>query len=50
MVWREGLRGGGVGMRVVGEICEEKLEMVGEWDGIVGEEIGKLGVEGEMWE
>ena len=42
IVWRQPFPGPGLGIRVLGEITEEKLEMVRESDAILRDEIKKL--------
>lgn len=42
--------GPGLGIRVIGEITEEKLEIVRETDAILREEIKKAGLEEEVWQ
>ena len=50
MVWRQPFPGPGLGIRILGEITEEKLEMVRESDAILREEIAKAGLEREIWQ
>ena len=42
--------GPGLGIRVIGEITPEKLEIVRESDAILREEIKKAGLDEEIWQ
>lgn len=50
IVWRQPFPGPGLGIRVLGEITDEKLEIVRESDAILRDEIKKAGLEREIWQ
>ena len=50
VVWRQPFPGPGLGIRVVGEISEERLTIVKESDAILREEIKKAGLERDIWQ
>ena len=50
MVWRQPFPGPGLGIRVLGDITPEKLEIVRESDAILREEIANAHLERDIWQ
>ena len=50
IVWRQPFPGPGLGIRVLGEITEDKLEIVRDSDWILRDEIRKAGLERDIWQ
>lgn len=50
MVWRQPFPGPGLGIRVIGEVTEEKLNMVRDSDAILREEIARAGLDKDIWQ
>lgn len=50
IVSRHPFPGPGLGIRIIGEVTEERLEVLRQADAIVREELTKAGVDGEIWQ
>jgi len=50
IVWRQPFPGPGLAIRIIGEITPEKLTILKDADAIVREEIGKAGLQREVWQ
>ncbi|AYD39493.1 glutamine-hydrolyzing GMP synthase [Clostridium fermenticellae] len=50
LVWRQPFPGPGLAIRILGEITEEKLEIVKEADAIFREEIANAGLDEKIWQ
>ena len=50
LVWRQPFPGPGLGIRIIGDITEEKLSILRESDWILRDEIKKAGMEREIWQ
>lgn len=50
IVWRQPFPGPGLAIRVLGEITEQKLEIVRESDAVLRDEVKKAGLDREIWQ
>ena len=50
LVWRQPFPGPGLGIRIIGDITEEKLSILRESDWILRDEIKKAGMDREIWQ
>jgi GMP synthase (glutamine-hydrolysing) len=50
IVWRQPFPGPGLGIRIVGEVTEERLELLRDADAIAREELTKAGLDREIWQ
>ena len=50
IVWRQPFPGPGLGIRIVGEVTEERLELLREADAIARAELTAAGLDDEIWQ
>ncbi|WP_184538360.1 glutamine-hydrolyzing GMP synthase [Streptosporangium becharense] len=50
MVWRQPFPGPGLGIRIVGAVTRERLEILREADAIAREELSRAGLDREIWQ
>jgi len=50
MIWRHPFPGPGLGIRIIGEVTRERLEILRDADAIAREELTKAGLDREIWQ
>ena len=50
IVWRQPFPGPGLGLRIIGEITKERLDLLREADAIAREELSKAGLDRDIWQ
>jgi GMP synthase (glutamine-hydrolysing) len=50
MVWRQPFPGPGLGIRIVGAVTRERLELLREADAIAREELSRAGLDRDIWQ
>jgi GMP synthase (glutamine-hydrolysing) len=50
MVWRQPFPGPGLGIRIIGEITRERLDILREADAIAREELSRAGLDRDIWQ
>jgi len=50
LVWRQPFPGPGLGIRVIGEVTEDKLQIVRDSDWVLRDEIAKNGLDEKIWQ
>jgi GMP synthase (glutamine-hydrolysing) len=50
IVWRQPFPGPGLGIRIIGEVTPERLEILREADAIVREELSRAGLDLDIWQ
>ena len=50
IVWRQPFPGPGLGIRIIGEVTFERLEILRHADAVIREEIRRAGLEREIWQ
>ncbi|MBN6056999.1 glutamine-hydrolyzing GMP synthase, partial [Nonomuraea sp. RK-328] len=50
MVWRQPFPGPGLGIRIVGEVTRERLDLLREADAIAREELSRAGLDRDIWQ
>ena len=50
IVWRQPFPGPGLGIRIIGELTKERLDLLREADAIAREELSKAGLDRDIWQ
>lgn len=50
IVWRQPFPGPGLGIRIIGEITKERVDLLREADAIAREELSKAGLDRDIWQ
>ena len=50
IVWRQPFPGPGLGIRIIGEVTHDRLEMLREADAIAREELSRAGLDRDIWQ
>src|SRR5690606_1000726 len=50
MVWRQPFPGPGLGIRIIGEVSRERLDVLREADAIAREELSRAGLDRDIWQ
>lgn len=50
MVWRQPFPGPGLGIRIIGSVTQERLDLLREADAIAREELSRAGLDREIWQ
>jgi GMP synthase (glutamine-hydrolysing) len=50
MVWRQPFPGPGLGIRIIGEVTRERLDLLREADAIAREELSRAGLDRDIWQ
>ena len=50
MVWRQPFPGPGLGIRIIGEVTRERLDILREADAIAREELTPAGLDRDIWQ
>ena len=50
IVWRQPFPGPGLGIRIIGEITKERLDLLREADALAREELSKAGLDRDIWQ